>query len=695
MKQLNRILTGILALVAVMNFTSCNDNFLHEEDTTSYNTQYFETEEGLLSLATALYGNIRWHFAYEWAYAITLYGTDEFTTANDLTSDIWNTYDSRLQAINYTTANGAPNGNCPGVDALWNEMYFGIASANLLIANADKVSNEDTRKKCLGEAYFLRGYNYYRLFAQYGGVVLQTTPAKGVIRYFERSSEEETLNLVISDLTNAYNMLPTSKWRGYGTWTKYTAAHFLAKALLFRVSERNESWNAKYNDEDLNKIVELCDEVIKACPLADNYLKLYAEWTGIDCPNEDLGEILMSCQHNGDASTAGRYGNKTYNYFNPQFSSFAGGFVQRGIWIGGMDFQRCRPTEYNYSTYDNINDSRMWKSFKTVYGCNNVPTSGPMYLKNNGFKESAVKLGDQGIIFILNKKNDHRFDSNPYGKFGRPQDSEFINPETNKWVPNAFPLYMNGQYVLTNYGQSGMPATSNVFCGLNKAEDGTRTAEKGDAHRDVIMARTGETYLVKAEAQVRQNKYQDAISTVNELRKRAEWKSGEDREYYTDGSMAFPTNGLYKDVFNTTTGRTYEENYKYTFIQKNTYYLSTGITKTMDASNLQIASYTKLPDEDEAILTALNCSGDKDRMLNFIMNERTRELNGEWNRWEELSRTKLLLKRTKTFNEQAAPNIIEKHLLRPIPQTFIDGLLNQDGKMLTPEQRKALQNPGY
>jgi hypothetical protein len=37
-----------------------------------------------------------------------------------------------------------------------------------------------------------------------------------------------------------------------------------------------------------------------------------------------------------------------------------------------MDFQRCRPTEYTYSVFDNVNDARMWKTFKTVYGLNNI-----------------------------------------------------------------------------------------------------------------------------------------------------------------------------------------------------------------------------------------------------------------------------------------------------------------------------------
>lgn len=685
MKQLyNKFLTGVCALSLLSGFTACGDDFLKEEDNSSYNTKYFETEEGIISLATALYGNIRWHFGYEWAYAITLYGTDEFTSAADLTSEPWNTYDSRLQPINYNKATGAPNDNCPGVNALWDEMYYGIATANMLIANAEKITKEDVRNKCLGEAYFLRGYNYYRLFAQYGAVVLQTEPVQGVVRFFNRATEEETMSLIVNDFTKAYELLPTDRWRGVGTWTKYTAAHFLAKSLLFRSSERNESWNAQYISADLERAVTLCDEVITACPLAPDYNKLYAEWTGIDCENEGLSEILMSCQHNGDASTKGRYGNRTYSYFNPQFSNFSAGFVKRGTWIGGMDFQRCRPTEYNYSSYDNVNDSRLWKSFKTVFGANAIGNAE----KNASFGEAAIEPGDQGIIFILNKKSDKRFDGEPYGAFGRPNQSEFINPETGKWVPNAFPLFLNGRYVLDTYGVSGNLATSNVFCGLNKTEDGSRTAEKGDSHRDVIMARTGETYLIKAEAQVRQGNYQDAIVTINQLRARAEWKDGEDREYYTDGSMAYPNNSLYATGNNKTM-------HDHSFIRKNTYYLSTGIEKTTAPSSLQIASPSQLPEEDEAILAALGVSGEKERLIHFILNERTRELNGEWNRWEELSRTKTLVKRAKAFNPQAAANVSEKHLLRPIPQTFIDGLLNEDGSLLTEAQRKALQNPGY
>lgn len=707
----NKILIGVI-LVSVVGFWSCGDDFLYEEQTTAYSTQYFETEEGLAALATSLYGNIRWHFGYEWAYGITLYGTDEFTNGADLTSEPWNNYDNRLSPANATVETGAANRNCPPIDGLWNQMYYGISSANLIIANGEKISNEDVRNKSMGEAYFLRGYNYYRLFAQYGGVVLQTEPVIGVVRNFERSSAEETMAQIISDFEKAYELLPTTNWRGMGTWTKYAAAHFWAKALLFRASERNSDWNASYIESDLVRCVQLCDEVITARPLASDYWDLFARWTGVDNANEGLPEILMSAQHNADSSTKGRFGNRTHSYFTPQFNTFSGGWVSRGPHIGGQDFQRCRPTEYNYSTYDNVNDARLWKSFRTVYGVNNIMDN----TLNQSFGANAVNLGDQGIIFILNKKDDNRFDGEPYGKFGRPSaGGRFINPETDKWVPNAFPLYLEGEYVLPTYNSNGDATKSNVFCGLNKTQDGTRTAESGDAYRDVIMARTGETYLVKAEAQVRQGKYQEAISTVNQLRTRAQWKSGEDRELYVDGSVAFPLkNSLYSTSTNfTKNGK--KDNYVNWFanshpgynngnlkdaagniyLTRNTYYLSTGIEKTTGASSLQISSPSSLPAEDEAVLAELGVSGEYDRMLNFIFNERTRELNGEWNRWEELSRAGLLIKRAKAFNPEAARNISDKHILRPIPQTFIDGLTQDNGSPLTTAQKEALQNPGW
>lgn len=699
----NKIILGAVALTSLsIATTSCSDDFLKEDSGHMPLDGLLETADGAKAMAAGLYGNIRWHFGYEWAYGITLYGTDEFTNGADLTSEPWNTYDSRLNPLDCTPANGAANKNCPGVSALWDQMYYGISTSNLILSKANKIQEEDERNKAMGEAYFLRGYNYFRLFSQYGGVVIRTEPSADIVQYFERATEEATLNQVIADLQSAYELLPTSKWRGNGTWTKYTAAHFLAKALLYRQSERCEAWNSAYPaDVDLKKVVDLADEIIAACPLAPDYNDLYANWTGVDCANEGLSEILMTAEHNGDNNTTGRFGNRTYNYYNPQFSNFSAGYVQRGQYIGGMDFQRCRPTEYTYSIFDNVNDARMWKTFKTTYGMNNYVAPEKM-LKGSVPDEKAPVLGDVGILFILNKKDDVRFqDTLTYGSFGRGAvEHTFVDPTTNKWVPNVFPVYLGGKYVLNTFGVSGNPATSNVFCGINKTDDGSRTGEKNDAHRDVIMARTGETYLVKAEAQVRMGKYAEAITTVNELRARAQWKQGEDREAYVDGSIAFEKNSTSSASLGKCKNEKGEkitngEAYKYSFVRKSSYYISTGIDTTTEASNLQIESYTKLPAEDEAVLAAVGASGDKERMIHFILNERTRELLGEWNRWEELSRTKTLVTRAKLYNPEAAQNVSEKHILRPIPQKFIDTLQDKNGNNLPDSEKEKWQNPGY
>jgi starch-binding outer membrane protein, SusD/RagB family len=59
--------------------------------------------------------------------------------------------------------------------------------------------------------------------------------------------------------------------------------------------------------------------------------------------------------------------------------------------------------------------------------------------------------------------------------------------------------------------------------------------------------------------------------------------------------------------------------------------------------------------------------------LDFILDERTREFYGEWQRWWDLVRTKSLLARVAAWNPiEAGTNIKPFHILRPIPQDQID-----------------------
>ena len=76
---------------------------------------------------------------------------------------------------------------------------------------------------------------------------------------------------------------------------------------------------------------------------------------------------------------------------------------------------------------------------------------------------------------------------------------------------------------------------------------------------------------------------------------------------------------------------------------------------------------------------------DADLTIDFIMEERARELAGEQIRWLDLKRWGKLVERVKLYNPQAAPNIKDIHNVRPIPQAQID----------RSENGGFAQNPGY
>lgn len=72
--------------------------------------------------------------------------------------------------------------------------------------------------------------------------------------------------------------------------------------------------------------------------------------------------------------------------------------------------------------------------------------------------------------------------------------------------------------------------------------------------------------------------------------------------------------------------------------------------------------------------------------LDFILEERARELAGEFNRWFDLKRTGKLIEYVRAYNPDGKNNIKDFHSVRPIPQTQLDAIMNKD---------EFQQNPGY
>jgi hypothetical protein len=663
-------LNKLMIVAAVLFTASCNKDFLKENLTTARSVDFYKTDVGIQQLAVGTYYQVfNAPFNGEWNYATTNYGTDEFHIGGDPSNSQWNNYDATYNSAIATS------GNTAGTNLQWDALYTGIGDANLLIANCinSASTNAAIKNTALGEGYFMRAYNYLRLVNQYGGVPLQLTPVTpdSTVRFeFTRATPKEVCVQIISDLTNALKLLPTSG--GPYRITQDAAAHYLAKAYLFRASEINNSWNADTKVADLTAIQPLCDQVIARHPLASNFASLW-NFTAINSANESLPELILSAQFTNDVNTNLGNGNTQHLYFVARYD--VQDQMARDL-TGDRPFSRLATTYYMYHVYDLVNDSRFWKSFRTKSALNAAKPVAPNV------------QGDLGVMFVINQPGDTRY---PLSKISKTTSGTNLVQDvfgTRKSIPTTYVAYPNGRTTdgalntdLTTAGQS--------FPSLSKHMDGSRNSLNDVVgHRDFTLARSAETYLIAAEAKIRlaqagQGNYADALPYINPVRARAQYNNGESRSAYYDGGNTLQSSSLQSPGVSNS------------FYPGNSYYESNNIPVTTAASaSLAITNIAALPAQDEYIISTLGLAGTYDRMLCLVLNERARELCGEFKRWEDLARTQTLVKRVQAFNLEGGPNVKPYHTLRPIPQTFLDGI-QASGLALTATQKQTMQNVGY
>jgi hypothetical protein len=182
-----------------------------------------------------------------------------YTTASEMESAVYSAYDPLIGTVfmrNYHTINEsqtdygygrgsyASTSDFAGLDAttvgrvgdLWTGFYLSIRNANIVISNAERaLSNgvgENKVNELVGEAKFIRAFNYFHLVVNWAGVPLRTEENMAE-QHVARSNENAVYQLIIEDLTFAEQYLPDTPAMT-GRPSKWAAKTMLADVYLTR-----------------------------------------------------------------------------------------------------------------------------------------------------------------------------------------------------------------------------------------------------------------------------------------------------------------------------------------------------------------------------------------------------------------------------------------------------------------------------
>jgi len=215
------ILTGFT--LAVFTMAGCSSDFLEITPTSSLTEDsFFKTLTDAEAIVTAAYNPLR-HAG--------LYNNDYPKVTDAPTDDaiIYNTQGLSLDSWSFAT-----NDNI--IDNVWQTCYEGIFRANIALQKLPAMEIDEADKtRMLGEAYFLRALYYWHLTALFGEVpmITEADPTDASKSVVPKSTVDELYALMVSDLEQAYNRLPTQ--------SEYSAANIgraskgASEALLGKV----------------------------------------------------------------------------------------------------------------------------------------------------------------------------------------------------------------------------------------------------------------------------------------------------------------------------------------------------------------------------------------------------------------------------------------------------------------------------
>lgn len=546
MKYINCKLIAILLATGILS-TAC-DSYLEEENKSSKTIQLALSDPKTFDqLLASVYERARettTHYEPNVYYQLEDLGTDIVTRGTTVSgvSDINDYVD--FNPLNWT------------VSLYWRNQYSIIAATNVVLDNADLIQGvvPATKTAGVGEAKFFRAMSYFNLVENYGGVPLVLNQVKTSATDYTRATEEAVYTQILKDLDDALAGVNETA-TAYGRVTKDAVRHLQSKVLLTR------GYKSFGVPADFTNAATLAETVISHHALVSTFASL----TSI--ANQRNSEVFFSYLF-GSSSVSRGWGNSRHQLYKFPYYDYPG-MIRGNLYQKGLD---PLPTLFFYNLFDD-NDQRADATFRREIFADKAFTTAV-----NG-SPVTVNPGERAIYFPKVAWTAAQIAAVPY-KVINPDKYFVIDGISNAHTP-----------MFKKFDEPGV-----AFKQPNELSEGTR---------DMVMMRSGEAYLIAAEAYLKSSNPTTAAARLTTLRSRA------------------------------------------------------GLITPVTAGQVT---------------------------LDFILDERARELVGEVNRWMDLKRTGKLIERTLLYNPHAAANnaLKAKHLLRPIPQYEID---NTHGSIT--------QNPDY
>lgn len=224
--RINRLF-AVFALGAFV-FTACNDKeFLEEHSYKNDADGFYQSERAMEIGLAAAYSNVQYM-----VFGNQRGGSDHNWMVNGMGLDSFAMTNANNHFSNWPSL--TPDS---GYARHWGDYMYKLANrANTVVDNIDGhpeiIYSTDTRKNELrAEGVFLRAYAYRILAGMFGNIVYSEHSTTEARYDYEMISREEAWKKVAADFEWAEQNLPTTP-RLQGTVTKAAAAHYLAETYL-------------------------------------------------------------------------------------------------------------------------------------------------------------------------------------------------------------------------------------------------------------------------------------------------------------------------------------------------------------------------------------------------------------------------------------------------------------------------------